>query len=492
VSEKAVLVGVFLSDQTPHDDQLHELQGLADTAGCETVGLLTQRREQPDASSYLGRGKVEELRLLAEATDADVVIFDNDLSPAQTRTLEKAISVKVLDRTELILDIFASHAQTFESRLAVELAQLEYSLPRLKRMWTHLSRMKMGVGMRGPGEKQLEVDRRLVEKRIHDLRIELDKIEQRRERQVAARDDHMTVSLVGYTNAGKSTLMNHLTEAGVYQADQLFATLDTRTRRWHLPNWGPVLLSDTVGFIRNLPHRLIASFKATLEEARKTDLLLHVCDASNPAVLDQISAVFEVLKELDIEEKDTLLVINKIDAVPNRVAIESVLRRYPRGIPVSARTGEGIDRLKVAVSDALSATFRDIEVETHVANGRLLAYLAAHGEILSQTYDDNQVTIHCRIPQKYVGRIREKETVVRDRTSGERLNYKPPEEWELLRAKAAVRPSDDVAVQAESDAAVETQNEHVVGGEELLREVPPSNAKRNDVARNDDSMGDVA
>jgi GTP-binding protein HflX len=359
-------------------------------------------------------------------------------------------------------------------------------------MWTHLSRMKMGVGMRGPGEKQLEVDRRLVEKRIHDLRIELDKIEQRRERQVAARDDHMTVSLVGYTNAGKSTLMNHLTEAGVYQADQLFATLDTRTRRWHLPNWGPVLLSDTVGFIRNLPHRLIASFKATLEEARKTDLLLHVCDASNPAVLDQISAVFEVLKELDIEEKDTLLVINKIDAVPNRVAIESVLRRYPRGIPVSARTGEGIDRLKVAVSDALSATFRDIEVETHVANGRLLAYLAAHGEILSQTYDDNQVTIHCRIPQKYVGRIREKETVVRDRTSGERLNYKPPEEWELLRAKAAVRPSDDVAVQAESDAAVETQNEHVVGGEELLREVPPTNAKRSDVARNDDSMGDVA
>jgi GTP-binding protein HflX len=241
-----------------------------------------------------------------------------------------------------------------------------------------------------------------------------------------------------------------------------------------------------------LPHRLIASFKATLEEARKTDLLLHVCDASNPAVLDQISAVFEVLKELDIEEKDTLLVINKIDAVPNRVAIESVLRRYPRGIPVSARTGEGIDRLKVAVSDALSATFRDIEVETHVANGRLLAYLAAHGEILSQTYDDNQVTIHCRIPQKYVGRIREKETVVRDRTSGERLNYKPPEEWELLRAKAAVRPSDDVAVQAESDAAVETQNEHVVGGEELLREVPPTNAKRSDVARNDDSMGDVA
>ena len=237
----------------------------------------------------------------------------DDLSPGQVRNLEQATSVKVLDRTELILDIFASHAQTFEARLAVELAQLEYSLPRLKRMWTHLSRMKMGVGMRGPGEKQLEVDRRLVEKRIHDLKTELTKIEKRKERQVAARSDHMTVSLVGYTNAGKSTLMNRLTDANVKALDQLFATLDTRTRRWQLPNWGPVLLSDTVGFIRDLPHRLVTSFKATLEETHQSDLLLHVADVSNPHVLDQIGAVFGVLEELEIEEKDALLVLNKID-----------------------------------------------------------------------------------------------------------------------------------------------------------------------------------
>jgi GTP-binding protein HflX len=272
--------------------------------------------------------------------------------------------------------------------------------------------------MRGPGEKQLEVDRRLVEKRIHDLRLELQKILKRKERQVEARRDHMTVSLVGYTNAGKSTLMNRLTSAGVFVADQLFATLDTRTRRWHLPNWGPVLLSDTVGFIRDLPHHLIASFKATLEEARQTDLLLHVCDGSNPAVLDQISAVVEVLRELGIEEKDTLLVVNKIDAMPSRVNLEAILRRYPRAIPVSARSGEGLSRLAAAVSDALSQTFRDVEIETSVTNGRLLAYLAANGEILSQSYEGDTVRIHCRLPQKYLGRIHDPKVKVWDRSSG--------------------------------------------------------------------------
>jgi len=289
VSEAAVLVRVVLPNQLFENDPLEELEGLATTAGTRVIGGLVQRREKPDARTFLGRGKVEELEILAHANAADVVIFDNDLSPGQTRNLERVLNTKVLDRTELILDIFATHARTYEARLAVELAQLEYSLPRLKRMWTHLSRMKLGVGMRGPGEKQLEVDRRLVERRIHDLRSELRGIEKRKERQVAARDDHMTVSLVGYTNAGKSTLMNRLTNAEVLVEDKLFATLDTRTRRWQLPHWGPVLLSDTVGFIRDLPHRLIASFKATLEEARQADLLLHVADVSNPAILDQIT-----------------------------------------------------------------------------------------------------------------------------------------------------------------------------------------------------------
>src|SRR5687767_7029811 len=264
-------------------------------------------------TTYLGKGKLDELRLVVQAEDADGVIFDNDLSPAQTRNLEKALSVKVLDRSELILDIFATRAQTHESRLAVELAQLQYSLPRLKQMWNHLSRLKMGIGMRGPGEKQLEVDRRLVEKKIHDLQTELHAIERRKARQVAARHDRMTVSLVGYTNAGKSTLLNVLTGADVLAEDKLFATLDTRSRRWQLPGWGPVLLSDTVGFIRDLPHSLIASFKATLEEARQADLLLHVADASNPAAEEQIASVYKVLEELGIQEKDTILVLNQID-----------------------------------------------------------------------------------------------------------------------------------------------------------------------------------
>ncbi|HID75553.1 MAG TPA: GTPase HflX, partial [Planctomycetaceae bacterium] len=284
-SEAAILVGVLLPEKSYNGAPLEELEGLAGAAGTRVVGHVTQRRQVPDAATYLGRGKVEELKRLAAATRADVIIFDNDLTPAQTRNLEKAIAVKVIDRTELILDIFASRARTHEARLAVELAQLEYSMPRLKRMWTHLSRQRNGVGLRGPGEKQLEVDRRLVERRITDLRSEPEVIHRRKAREVRARRGLMTVCLVGYTNAGKSTLLNAVTGACVHTQDALFATLDTRTRRWQLPGWGPVLLSDTVGFIRDLPHHLIASFKATLEEARQADLLLHVADASNPSAI---------------------------------------------------------------------------------------------------------------------------------------------------------------------------------------------------------------
>ena len=435
VSESAVLVGVRLPDHNGRWDDLDELAGLTEAAGAHVVGRLSQRREQPHPANYIGRGKIEELDQLVKAEDADVIIFDNDLSPAQGRNLEKATGTKVIDRTELILDIFASHAQTYESRLAVELAQLEYSLPRLKRMWTHLSRLKMGIGMRGPGEKQLEVDRRLVEKRISDLKTDLKKILSRKERTVAARHDHMTVSLVGYTNAGKSTLMNTLTGADVLSADQLFATLDTRTRRWQLPQWGPVLLSDTVGFIRDLPHRLIASFKATLEEARQADLLLHVADASNPAVYEQVSAVYDVLQELDIEEKDALLVLNKIDAIDDRARLDGLMQRYPNAIAVSARSGEGLEQFAWRVSDALSASFRNVDIETDVANGKLMAFVAAHGEILSQTFEENRVKIHCRMPQKYLGRINEPGTTI----------------TEHLRAKedAAGEPSANGSAEAE-------------------------------------------
>jgi GTP-binding protein HflX len=405
-SERAVLVGVLLADQDHPSAPLEELGGLAEAAGAQVVGQLTQRRPSPDAATYLGKGKVEELKRLAAFHDANVIVFDNDLGAAQVRNLEKTLALKVVDRTELILDIFATRARTYEARLAVELAQLEYSMPRLKRMWTHLSRQAQGgIGLRGPGEKQLEVDRRLVERRIADLKGELDAIHHRKEREVAARRGSMTVSLVGYTNAGKSTLMNALTGADVYVEDQLFATLDTRTRRWQLPGWGPVLLSDTVGFIRDLPHHLIASFKATLEEARRADLLLHVADAANPAVYDQISAAYRVLEELGIQAKDTLLVLNKADALDGPARLEGLLRRYPNAVPLSARSGLGIPRLATAVSDALSRAFLDVDVEMGVENGRAMAYLAAHGEILSKQYHDSKVTVHCRIPQYYFGRM---------------------------------------------------------------------------------------
>ncbi|HEX3870789.1 MAG TPA: GTPase HflX [Pirellulales bacterium] len=423
VSEAAVLVEVLL-DSASHDrrasieEPLEELTGLAESAGARVAGKLMQRRAAPDVATYLGKGKVEELRELCQQTDADVVIFDNDLSPAQTRNLEQATKCKVLDRTELILDIFAGRARTYEARLAVELAQLQYSLPRLKRMWTHLSRIKAGIGMRGPGEKQLEVDRRLVEKRIHDLQTELGVVERRRERQVAARSDRMTVSLVGYTNAGKSTLLNALTGANVLAQNMLFATLDTRTRRWQLPGWGPVLLSDTVGFIRDLPHHLIASFKATLEETRQANLLLHVADASSPAVFEQIAAVYHVFEELEIQAKDTILVFNKIDQLNDRARLESLLARYPNAIPVSGRTRQGLDQLATAVSDALSRSFADIDVETTAANGRLLAFLASHSEVLSRQYNDDRVVVHCRIPEMFLRQVQQDGTIVRPHRNG--------------------------------------------------------------------------
>ena len=403
--ERAILVGVLLAPPVDPEHPLDELAGLAATAGTQVMAELVQRRDHPDQTTYLGKGKVEELKGLVARHDADVVVFDNDLSPAQTRNLERAIDVKVIDRSELILDIFAARARTYEARLAVELAQLEYSLPRLKRMWTHLSRLKMGVGMRGPGEKQLEVDRRLVEKRIHDLKGELATVHGRREREVAARSGHMTVSLVGYTNAGKSTLLNALTGSHELAADKLFATLDTRTRRWRLPGWGQVLLSDTVGFIRDLPHRLIASFKATLEETRQADLLLHVADASSGLVDAQIAAVRGVLEELGVGDKDTLLVLNKLDRLPDQTARDRLLERHPHAIGISARSGDGLAPLARAASDSLGRSFRDLDIETSPGNGRLLAWLGRHGEVLSRHFTADRVTVHCRIPAALVGRI---------------------------------------------------------------------------------------
>lgn len=479
-SESAVLVGVQLAGShasgagTPgskpsetgqgysageHEHPLDELAGLAETAGSEVVGLITQRRETPDIKSYVGKGKLEQISQMVAATEADVVLFDNDLSPAQVRNLEQAVGVKVLDRTELILDIFSTRAQTHEARLAVELAQLEYSLPRLKRMWTHLSRLKMGVGMRGPGEKQLETDRRLVEKRIADLKGELEKVHRRKEREVAARSDRMTVSLVGYTNAGKSTLMNALTDSSVLAQDKLFATLDTRTRRWHLPDWGPVLLSDTVGFIRDLPHKLIASFKATLEEARQANLLMHVADASNPAAGEQIAAVNSVLEELGIDTKKTLLVLNKIDGVKDPHQLDLLVSRHPGAVLVSAREGTGLDRLSEAVSAALSDSFIEANVEFSIGNGKLLAYLSKYGDVMSRTYNEERMTVHCRIPQEHLGRISGEEAKVTiitstDERSEQGTDWKPLANSEELPSE--LPESELPEVEADHEAKVES------------------------------------
>ena len=404
--ERAFLVSVALADRPwIGAEPLEELRGLATTAGAIVVGGILQRRLKPHPGTYVGKGKLAELQQQAEAAEADVIIFDNDLSPSQVRNLEKATSTKVLDRSELILDIFATRARSAEARLQVELAQLEYSLPRLRQMWTHLGRHAGGIGTRGPGETQLEEDRRLVDLRVRDLKHKLVEVQARKEREVRSRSEEHTVSLVGYTNAGKSTLMNRLTGAGVHVEDKLFSTLDTRTRQWHLKEWGRVLLSDTVGFIRDLPHHLIASFKATLEEARRARLLLHVVDASDEPAEEQIKSVNAVLKELNCSEKPTLLVLNKIDRLTDPTQLHVLTKHHPKAVAVSAATGAGMDELREAVIEALTADFANAQIDAHAANGKVLAYLAAHAEIYRQHYDGDRVTVRCFLPRHLLHHI---------------------------------------------------------------------------------------
>ena len=420
--ERGILVGVILPGHNANDDDpLDEIRGLAKTAGLQVAATMLQKRQQVDIATYIGSGKVEELKELVLAHEADVVVFDNDLGPAQTRNLERILEVKVVDRTEVILDIFATHARTHEAHLQVELAQLEYAMPRLKRMWTHLSRYKGGIGVRGPGEKQLEEDRRLVGHRIQELKAKLAKIQARKEREVAARADVPTLSLVGYTNAGKSTLMNALTDAGVLVEDKLFATLDTRTRKWRFRGGGQALLSDTVGFIRNLPHALVASFKATLEEARQADLLLHVVDASSPEAESQVHAVVEVLTELGLENHPTLLVLNKADRVPDRSFLDVLRAHHRNSVTISAARGEGLDELEQAVRETLLDRAFDAEVETGVSDGRILAYLAQHAQIQNRTYDNDndRVLLQCRLPRRCLNFLQEHGVNVR--ANGQRM-----------------------------------------------------------------------
>jgi GTP-binding protein HflX len=280
-------------------------------------------------------------------------------------------------------------------------------------MWTHLSRYEGGIGVRGPGETQLEEDRRLVATRIRDLKERLREVQARKQREVRSRFEEHTVSLVGYTNAGKSTLMNALTGSDVYVEDKLFSTLDTRTRQWHIKDWGRILLSDTVGFIRDLPHHLVASFKATLEETRQARMLLHVVDASSLAAEEHIKAVQSVLKEIECDKKPTLLVLNKVDRITDPSHLHVLMKRHPRAVAVSAHTREGLNDLALAVMEMLSADFADAEIVTHSGNGRVLSYLAAHAEVYRQEYHDNQVTIHCHLPRHLLHHIQGPDVSVR-------------------------------------------------------------------------------
>ena len=382
-------------------EALDELAELAVTAGAEVVGDGTQRLETPAAGTFIGRGKADEFARHCRGQEVDTVIFDDELSAAQSRNLEKVFECKVLDRTALILDIFARRARTREGKLQIELAQLQHLLPRLTRYWSHLSRQKGGIGMRGgEGESQLEADRRRVQERIDRIREELVLVRRQRRTQRTGRQRHLwpLASIVGYTNAGKSTLLNTLTGSAVLAEDKLFATLDPTTRRLRLPTNQNVLLTDTVGFIRKLPHRLVAAFKATLEEVVEADLLLHVVDMSHSQAEEQIEAVNTVLEEIGASGKPTLMVFNKIDRVENGGLLNRNLERFPNAVAVSAVTGEGLAGLLAELGNQLRPARDFVELEVPHSEPAVIARLHAVGQVVERDYNGESARFKARIP----------------------------------------------------------------------------------------------
>ena len=398
--EKVLLVGIYglSSEKFQAEEHLEELALLTDTAGGIPVAKVLQQRNRPDVSSYVGKGKLTELKGQMSALGAKTIIFDDDLSPTQIRNVEKVTDAKVLDRSALILDIFASRAQTAAAKTQVELAQLQYLLPRLTRYWTHLSRQSGGIGTKGPGETQIETDRRIIGQRIGVLKSKLEKLDKQRTTQRKSRDQMTRVSLVGYTNAGKSTLMNALTDSGVFAENRLFATLDSTVRR-HQLRTHEILLSDTVGFIRKLPHHLVQSFKSTLDEVREADLLIHLVDGSSTMVHEYIEVVQQTLKELKSNNKQTLLVFNKVDRMDDEQH-EMLRGEYPNALYISAIRGIGLSELEEAIEQEIESHYIKVDLDIPIQAYKAVAFIHEHAHVENEKYTGEFVHITCRIDEK--------------------------------------------------------------------------------------------
>lgn len=400
--ERSIVIGVKLPavSRKQVDEYLDELSLLANTAGSEIIHRIKQERDRIDVATFLGSGKAAEVSQLVEDEKIDLVIFDDDLSPTQVRNLEKVIKCKIIDRSGLILDIFASRAKSKEAMTQVELAQLQYMLPRLTRQWTHLSKQYGGIGTKGPGETQIETDRRAIKTRLKLLKDKLQFIEKEREVQRKGRKYYNRVALVGYTNVGKSTLMNTLSQSDVFVEDRLFATLDTTVRTIKLPHSQKVLLSDTVGFIRKLPPHLIASFKSTLAEVMEADVLLHVVDVSHPLFEEQIETVNATVEELEAHLKPTILVFNKIDAIKDRTIINELKKKYKNSVAISASRGINISALKEKLLEIITEGLEERTITTSQSNYRLISKLHEIGEVLETKYTSNRIRVKIRFSRK--------------------------------------------------------------------------------------------
>lgn len=401
--EKAVLVAVKTRDISDEqvNDHLDELEELTITAGGEAVLRIIQDRSYFDSAFYIGKGKAEEIKLYIDENDIDLVIFDDDLSAVQVRNLERLFNKKVLDRSGLILDIFALRARTKEARNQVELAQLEYMLPRLTRAWTHLSKQYGGIGTKGPGETQIETDRRIIRDKIEVLKDRLKKIEENRLTQTKGRKDYTKIALVGYTNAGKSTLFNLLTDAGILAEDKLFATLDSTTRLLNLEKNANMLLSDTVGFIRKLPHHLVASFKSTLSEVREADILLHVINTPHEFYEDHINVVNQTLKDLGCEDKIIIKVFNKIDLIDDSDKLSYLKNKYPESILISATKGFGVTKLKDKILTASEQNFFRETLSININDYKTISTIHEVAKVLDTQYDEDKVIISFKADKKY-------------------------------------------------------------------------------------------